>query len=58
MIIISVGTSLLNNLLNPSCEIKKIFTGHEDHKGKIQNLVNNFAKKKFNSKRKYNKRAF
>lgn len=45
MIIISVGTSLLNNLLNPLCEINNIFKGKENHKDKIQNLVNKCAEK-------------
>ncbi|MBW2570340.1 MAG: hypothetical protein JRE47_13495 [Deltaproteobacteria bacterium] len=45
MIIISVGISLLNNLLNPSCEINKIFKGQISYKNKIQILINNFAKK-------------
>lgn len=45
MIIISVGTSLLNNLLNPLCEINNIFKGRKNHKDNIEKLVNNFAKK-------------
>lgn len=45
MIIISVGTSLLNNLLNPLCEINNIFKGRENHKDNIEKIVNDFAKK-------------